>query len=443
MSTDVDVVVVGARVSGSTLATLLARHGLRVAVLDKARFPSDIASTHIVQPFGVAVLERLGVRGELARRGAATLDRLLLVYDDARLEASYDSPLARATLSTGSTPGLNARRIVLDDVLLEAARDAGADVRTGTPVTGLVRDGDGRVCGVRSGDDTVTARVVVGADGRHSFVAGQVGAREYAGYPPGRLAAWGYFRGADLDANRLRIGRLGEQAWISCPAGEGLFLVGVVPGHETRDEFLADRERNFADAVRDWPELATLVEGAERVGPLRVVADWRGYLRESAGPGWVLTGDAGNFKDPAAAQGIADALRQAETLAGHVAAGLDHGDVDHETRAWWRWRDDDCRAMHWFAADMGAAGPTRPVTAQAMRDVAGDELAGVQLLQVLNRDLPPDALLTRPRLARAAGRALRRGDRRAVLSEVGAGLRDEVVRGRSARRPREFATARS
>jgi MFS family permease len=115
----------------------------------------------------------------------------------------------------------------------------------------------------------------------------------------------------------------GFEAW------RWMFLVGVVPGMDTRQQFLADRDRNFAGSVRAWPELAALVEGAERVGPLRVVADWRGYLRESAGPGWVLTGDAGNFKDPSAAQGIADALRQAETLAARLAAVLDtDGDVD-------------------------------------------------------------------------------------------------------------------
>ena len=429
-----DVAIVGARCSGATLATLLARRGLRVCVIDKARFPSDTASTHIVQPTGVAVLERLGVREELRRRGAATLDRVSLVYDDARLEAAYADPLAASLLSTGNTPGLNARRIVLDDVLLTAAREAGADVRTHTRVDGVLHDRDGRVGGVRTSGGDVRARVVVGADGRHSSVAQHTGAREYATYPPGRLAAWGYFTGAADDANRLRIGRLGEHAWISCPSDDGLFLVGVVPAMDTRESFLADREGNFDAAVRGWPELAALVENAERVGPLRVITDWHGYLRESAGPGWVLTGDAGNFKDPSAAQGISDALRQAESLAENLARGLDAGgDVDRRTQAWWRWRDDDCRAMHWFAADMGAPGPTKPVTAQVMRDVAGDEVAATQFLQVLNRDLPPDALLTRRRLAVAAGRALRRPGRAAVLAEVGAAVRAEVTRPRASR----------
>ncbi len=400
-----DVVVVGSRCSGAPLATHLARAGVRVTLLDKARFPSDTASTHIIQPRGTAALDRLGVLPRLRDEGAADIQRLTLHYADACLEAVYDSAAGEHRLSTGRTAGLNVRRPTLDAALLDAARDSGVDVRTRTPVTGLLHDDRGRVSGVHTRDATVHARLVVGADGRDSLVAREVGARRYATYSAPRFAAWSYYRGARPDAGRLRIGRFGSTALIATPTDDDLLLVGVVPAVDERAAFLADRDAGFDARLQQWPELADVVRGARREGPMRIVPDWQAYFRESAGPGWALVGDAGHFKDPAAAQGITDALRQAEGLAAAIASGLDE-DVDAATHAWWRARDDDCRDMHWFARDMGAAGTTTPVMTEVVREVAATD--SMLLAQVLNRDVPSSAVVTPARVGRAAGAALRR-----------------------------------
>ena len=404
---DVDVIVVGSRCSGAPLATHLARAGVSVCLLDKARFPSDVASTHIIQPRGTAALDRLGVLPRLRADGAADIERLTLQYGDALLEAEYGGTGAGGRLSTGSLRGLSIRRHALDAALLDVARDAGVDVRPRTPVTGLLRDARGRVDGVQTAGGPVRARIVVGADGRDSFVARAVGAREYATYGAPRFAAWSYYRGARPDAGRLRIGRFGSTALIATPADDGLLLVGVVPAIGERDQFLADRDAGFAARLAQWPELGELVRGARREGPMRIVPTWRAYFRESAGPGWALVGDAGHFKDPAAAQGITDALRQAEGLAGVLVAGLAPGaDVDAATRAWWRTRDDDCRDMHWFAHDMGAAGATSPAMTELVRDVARTDRT--LMVEVLNRDVPSSSVITASRVGRAATGALRR-----------------------------------
>ncbi|WP_375502016.1 NAD(P)/FAD-dependent oxidoreductase [uncultured Jatrophihabitans sp.] len=400
-----DVVIVGSRCSGAPLATHLARAGVRVTLLDKARFPSDTASTHIIQPRGTAALERLGVLERLRAEGAADIARLTVHYADVRLEAVYDSDAAAQRLSTGRTAGLSIRRPALDAALLEIARDNGVDVRPRTPVTDMLRDGSGRVTGVRTREGTVTARLVVGADGRDSFVARAVGARKYATYSAPRFAAWSYYRGARADAGRLRIGRFGTTALIATPTDNDLLLVGVVPAMAEREQFLADRDGGFAQRLRHWPELADVVQGARREGPMRIVPDWQAYFRESAGPGWVLVGDAGHFKDPSAAQGITDALRQAEGLAASITSGLDT-DVDAATQAWWRARDRDCRDMHWFARDMGAAGPTTPAMTEVVREVAATD--SMLLAQVLNRDVPSSAVVTTARVGRAAAAALHR-----------------------------------
>ncbi|WP_051581630.1 NAD(P)/FAD-dependent oxidoreductase [Pseudonocardia acaciae] len=395
-----DVVIVGARCAGSPLAVLLARRSLRVCVLDKARFPSDTPSTHVIQPSGVAVLDRLGVLDTVLAAGAVQLTAFTMVNEHARIEADLTDAAVRAAYGAAGA-GLCVRRVTLDHLLVAAAGEAGVDVRTRTGVTGLRHDGT-RVTGVETTHGPVRASLVVGADGRHSTVARLAGAAEYHTTGPCRPFTWAYFDGvADTEA-RLRLGRLGDLAFLSSPTDGGLYLAGAIPssGVDTREE-------SFMARFAAWPELAERLDGARRVGPIRVVPDCRGYFRSATGPGWVLTGDAGQFKDPTPAQGISDAFRQAERLADAIVAGLGGSAVlDDELRRWWRWRDDDCYEMHWLATDMGAPGLPSPLITQVLRDIAGDVPATVALLRVLNRDLRPSRLFTPRRLLTAAARAM-------------------------------------
>jgi 2-polyprenyl-6-methoxyphenol hydroxylase-like FAD-dependent oxidoreductase len=404
--TDFDVIVVGARCAGAPLATLLARRGLRVCLLDRAHFPSDTPSTHVLQPCGVEVLDRLGVLPAVLDAGGVPLDRFSLVVDDARVDADLGMrPTPTAPLGGA---GLSVRRLVLDALLVDAAAAAGAQVRTGTNVTGVLT-ADGRVCGVRTAAGELRAAVVVGADGRRSTIAEHVGAASYYVEPAGRLFAWGYFAGAQSMEPRLRIGRIGDLAYAATPTDSDLFLAAVAPPRAHKAAFLADRERHYAAGIRAWPELADIVAGATRVGPLRVVADWQACFRTATGPGWVLVGDAGHFKDPAPAQGMADALRHAERLAGVLERGLGgSADLDAELTAWWHWRDRDTREIHWLAADIGAAGGTAPIVTQFLRDLGAAPDGGVQLLRLLNHELRPAEVFTPGRMARAAARAARR-----------------------------------
>ncbi len=423
-----DVVIVGARVAGSPLATMLARRGLRVCLLDKARFPSDTASTHVIQARGVDVLERLGVRAALLAAGAVELTGFTLVSDDVRIDADLTDDALREAYPL-AVPPLCVRRVTLDRLLLDAAVDAGVDVRTRTGVTGLRADDGGRVTGVETGEGALAADLVVGADGRNSTVARLVGAADYLSTGPCRPFTWAYFDGVADREPRLRIGRIGELAFIACPTDGGRYLAGAIPSAGTRtDDFLA----RFAA----WPELAHLLAGARRVGPIRVVPDARGYFRPATGPGWVLTGDAGHFKDPAPAQGIADALRHAERLAKIISAEPDRRErLDGELRRFWRWRDDDCYEMHWLAADLGAPGPPSPLTTQLLRDISVDADATVRLLQVLNRDLRPSQLFTPRRVLTAIARTPP-GRLPAVLREAATAARQDRRRARQARERR-------
>lgn len=419
-----DVVIVGARCAGSPLATLLARRGMRVCVLDKARFPSETPSTHVIQPSGAGALERLGVLDPVLAAGAVPIDRLTLVNEDVRVEGRLDRTVF-------ARPGLCVRRVTLDGLLVEAAARAGAEVRTGTKVTGLITLG-GRVAGVETVRGPVRAGLVVGADGRRSAVAAEAGAREYHAVPGGRTPAWAYFAGVADRTGHLRLGRIGEYTYLACPTDSGLYMAGVATGPGLD----ASREPAFTAAIAGWPELAGTLAGGRRVGPIRVMTRWHGYFRDACGPGWALVGDAGHFKDFTPAQGIGDAFRQAERLAGVLPADVaDHSAVDAALRAWWRWRDRDAHPMYGFAADLGAPGPSSPLVTEVLRGIAADRGATLTLLRVLDHEIGPDRLLTTRRLARAAARALRDrpGQRRVIAQEIAAGVTEGIRRARRRR----------
>jgi 2-polyprenyl-6-methoxyphenol hydroxylase-like FAD-dependent oxidoreductase len=166
-----------------------------------------------------------------------------------------------------------------------------------------------------------------------------------------------------------------------------------------------------------------------------VLTNWHGYFREAAGPGWVLVGDAGHFKDPTPGQGIGDALRQADRLAPAIEDALGNTSPDAALRRWWQWRDDDAYEMHWFASDMGVPGASSPLSTRLMRDVADDPQATRMFFGVLNHEIRPSQLFTPPRAARAAARALRdRPDRLiATLKEFISLGRQNVRRDRQRR----------
>ena len=165
-----DAIVVGARCAGSPTAMLLARNGYRVLLVDRATFPSDTISTHVVQPTGVGSLRRWGLLDRLIATGCPPIHTYAFDFGPFTIAGSPgtdDSPVAYCP-----------RRTVLDKLLVDAAAEAGADVREGFTVEEVVLDDD-RVVGVRGhGKDgrsvTDHARVVVGADGLHSLVAARV-----------------------------------------------------------------------------------------------------------------------------------------------------------------------------------------------------------------------------------------------------------------------------
>ena len=304
-----DVIVVGARAAGAATALLLARAGLRVLVVDRSRYGADTLSTHALLRGGVVQLHRWGL-----------LERVVAAGTPPIRSTSFDYGTERITLAVKPAHGVDAlyapRRTVLDPILVDAAREAGARVRYGITVHDVVRDPAGRVCGIRGRDTDGTpvehrARWVVGADGTRSAVAEAVGA------PFQRLgrsaSAFSYGYWSDLEvAGYEWVFRPGACAGL-IPTNDGQVCVftGSTPGRIGRGG-RAVFEEIVAEAS---PDVAARLASATAPGGLRTFAGRPGYLRRSHGPGWALVGDAGYWKDPISAHGLTDALRDAELLA--------------------------------------------------------------------------------------------------------------------------------
>lgn len=311
-----------------------------------------------------------------------------------------------------------------------------------------MRDGE-RVTGVRAGRDgeqVLRARVVVGADGRNSTVAGLVGARKYNVTPSDRCAFWAFFEGANLPSGDpcLTFQRWDERGVLALPCDSGLYQVVVIPELAELAGFRADLEGSFMRYARSCPPVAAALDGAKRVGKIQGIAHWEGYFREASGPGWVLAGDAGYFKDPTPGQGIADALRQADRLAETLvgALGSDTPAFDDSLREWGRWRDEDSAEHYWFATDLGKGGTMPKVVPEMLNQLLAHDRID-QFLDLLTHRRRPSQVLSPPRLVGATTRLLaRRGtDRRAVLREVGGLFAEDTRRRRMNRRPAYAAGA--
>lgn len=407
MARHYDVVVVGARCAGSPLATHLSRAGLSVALIDRAAFPSETASTHFFQVEGVASLARLGVLDHILDSGAPMLEQIDLRIGDMRL----GTPIPFSPDDRG--PGLCVRRQVLDASLVDAARDAGAEVRTSTRVIGLVERG-GRVAGVRvatgSHEEELRASLVVGADGTGSTVGRLVGARKYNQIPNRRFTHWAYYEGARWEQPAtLVFHRWREEFVIAAPVDSGLYMVVGVPPLGRLPAFRSDAEASWRSLVTACDPVDTAIAGARQVGRFRSVVSYPSFFRESAGAGWVLVGDAGHFKDPAPGQGISDALRQVERLAPAIVEGLGGADLDTAMARWCRWRDRDAAEMHWFASDLGKAGTLSAPVSEMLRPLARDPELLRAWVDILNHRIAPSDVLTPARLLSATARLLRTG----------------------------------
>ena len=324
----VDVVVVGARVAGATLAALLGDAAVRVLLIDRAYFPSATLSTHFFRGgHAVSIFRRLGVLDRLLALGAPPLRCEYIYVDDDAAEVGPPQDPGDVGYS------LSVRREALDEVLVRrAATSPAVELAERTRLDDLLWR-DGRVVGVLlegpTGRRTVTADVVVGADGRRSRVAKLVGADDHERRSGARTLYYRYVRefaspGEEIGAEfSLR----GDEIAYVFPSDGGFACVAVSSPKSLFSEFRASPSATLDARIGRHRQIAGRYEAGQREAAVLGTAPEDNYVRVPYGEGWALVGDAGMHMDPWSGRGIDMAAVHGAMLADELTPAI-HGDAD-------------------------------------------------------------------------------------------------------------------
>ena len=306
--------------AGSATAFFLASSGIDVLLLDKARFPRDKTCSEYLSPQASRILEAMGALSLVESSGAAQLKGMRVHAPNGR---TIHGEFAASHGYRGYRDrGLAVRRTILDSILLERARTAGAQVEEGRRVVDVIWDERGRVCGVatsgEAGRRELRAPLVIGADGLRSVIGRRLGLIRPSGWPR-RIALVAHFRGVDVipEFGEMHVDP-GGYCGIA-PVGNGLVNVAVVVPVSRAAEVAVDRTEFFDSWIAERPRLAAVFSGAGRAGPVRATGPFASSAKRGWLPGAALVGDSADFFDPFTGEGIYTALRGGEMLAGYAA----------------------------------------------------------------------------------------------------------------------------
>ena len=365
-----DVIVVGARCAGSPTAMLLARKGYRVLAVDRASFPSDTVSTHILHPLGAGALARWGLLDSLVASGCPPIHTYAFDFGP--------FTLAGAPGTDTNPVGYCPRRTVLDKLLVDAAAKAGAEIREGFAVDEIVIE-NGRAVGIkgRSRNGSAVsehAEIIVGADGRHSMVSTAVRPEQYNEKPPLMAAYYSYWSGLPMDG-RFETYIREERGFAVTPTHNDLTVVIVAWPYAEFMENKKDIEGNYLKAIEMAPVFAERLRGAVREAPFAGAAV-PSYFRKPYGPGWALGGDAGYNRDFITGQGILDAFRDAEFCATAIDESFSGArPFDDAMGEYQRRRDAEVGAMYEFTCEIAKLEPPPPELQQILSATNGNQAA--------------------------------------------------------------------
>jgi flavin-dependent dehydrogenase len=364
-----DAIVVGARCAGSPTAMLLAQKGYNVLLVDKASFPSDTISTHMMWPPGASRLKRWGLLDKVADTNCPLLNKLSFDVGPFALKGSLPP-------FEGVSDCYAPRRTVLDKILIDAAGEAGVEVRENCAVEEVATD-NGQVSGVRchtQGGSSITenARIVIGADGRNSVVARDVGAEKYN--VKGSLACWYYTYWSGMPRDGVEFYMRQDHAFGYLPTNDGLVCIPIASPYRDFEYLHADVEGNYLRLLELVPQVAERVREGKREERFFGLGDVPNFFRKSSGPGWALVGDAGYHKDPLCAQGISDAFRDAESLAAAIDDGFSGKRPMGEALAEYEQkRDEKVLPMYEFNSELASLEPPSPEMQQLFGALRNNE----------------------------------------------------------------------
>ena len=385
---DFDVAIVGASIAGCTAARLFALRGARVALIERQPAPDAYKTvcTHFIQSSATPTIERIGLAPLLDARGA--------VHNSIDMWTRYGGWVV---LTGGDVPyGYSITRRSLDPILRKLAADTpGVELMTGQTAVGLL--GDGRPAGVRIEDRArtrreVTARLVVGADGRDSKVArwARVPGRVK---PHRRFFYFAYWSGLRPFTTRSKVWLLDPDAAYTFPMEDGLTLALVGPHRDRLPEFRADLEGAYGrmlNALPDAPEFGAARLESKLLGKLELP----NVYRPAARPGVAFVGDAAMAADPMWGVGCGWAFQSAGWLAHQTADALSGGsDLDAALGRYRRLHRRRLLAHYLMISDIASGRPTNPIERRVYRAAARDRVVRRALEQVASRRRSPARLL--------------------------------------------------
>jgi len=329
-----DVVVIGGGPSGATVATLVAKAGFRVQLLERERFPRyHIGESLIPETFWV--LDRLGMLPKL--RGSRFVEKhsVQFVTEQGKLSEPFYFGDYKPHESSQTW---QVTRAEFDQMMLDNAREHGVDVHEGVRVLDVLFE-DGRAVGVRAIDEAgvereIRSTIVVDAAGQSCLIQDRLGLREWDPVLK-KAAIWTYWKGAKRDAGRdegatLVMQTKGKIGWFwFIPLQDDLVSVGVVAPFDYlfKGRTSKELEAIYFEEVERCLGVQPRIAAAQRVAPFSAAKEYSYRSRQVAGDGWVLVGDAFGFLDPLYSSGILLALISGAQAADAITAGLAAGDT--------------------------------------------------------------------------------------------------------------------
>lgn len=344
---DFEVLVIGGGPAGATVAAILAgEYGRRVLVLEKERFPRYHIGESLI-PHCYGTLERLGLVETMNERGFQKKESVQFVSPDGEVSTPFyfrthtDHPMATTW---------QVERAEFDDLMLNRAREAGAEVREGVRVRNFIEE-EGQVCGVLTDEGEFRARLVVDATGRDALWQSK---KRWRKRDPelNKIAIWTRFKGAKrdpgVDEGATTIAYVPEKGWFwNIPLSGDVVSSGVVA---ERDYLYRDGERDLAKIfwreVRENKWVEEHLEAGEQFGEYWVTGEYSYRGESCAADGLLLVGDAFAFLDPVFSSGVYLALKSGEMGADAVEAALQKGSVRAEEFA--AYGERLCQGIEWM-----------------------------------------------------------------------------------------------
>lgn len=395
-----DVIVVGGGPAGASTAHALARRGVDVLILDRAHFPRPKPCAECLSPQASRVLADMGALDSVIAAAAQLTGMVVRAPNGSSITGHF---VASHGYHAFYERGLSVRRELLDQILLDCARAAGARAEEGVRVVDLDRDVSGRVTGVvtqhRDGSTSVRgARVVIGADGLNSVVARRLGVARRLPWPR-RLALVAHYDGVAGISSLGEMHVTGDGFVGLADVGGGITTVAAVFPHRAARGIAHDRTAFLHDWLLRQPHLTPRFSHAHRVDDVRAVGPFASHARRAWAPGALLVGDAADFFDPFTGEGIYSALRGGELAAHYAQIALEAvspREVDTALAAYERARRHEFRGKWAVERAIGAVVAHAPLINRVARTcevypAMADLLVGVA------GDFVPPRVVMRPR----------------------------------------------